>query len=95
MAHCSMFLSPFTISCLQYLRSPIIQVPNGSVTAALKGPSKRLDASPGQVLFLWVRAKSAVVVTTTSKGERLKEYLQIGELGTLLVIIHSIITKET
>ncbi|KIM22418.1 hypothetical protein M408DRAFT_332928 [Serendipita vermifera MAFF 305830] len=62
---------------------PITQQPDGPVTAALKGPSKRLGASPGQVLFLWVRAKGAVVVTTTNKEERLKEYLQIGELGSL------------
>ena len=64
--------------------SPITQLPDGPVTQALKGPSKRLDASPGQVLFLWARAKGAVVVTTTSKEERLKEYLQIGNLGTYI-----------
>jgi hypothetical protein len=37
-----------------------------------------------QVIQLWVRAKGAVVVTTTSKGERLKEYLAIERLGLCL-----------
>jgi diketogulonate reductase-like aldo/keto reductase len=51
------------------------------VTGALTKPCVRLNATPGQVLFLWVRAKGAVVVTTTSREERLREYLGIGDLG--------------
>jgi len=62
---------------------PITQLPDGPVTAALKAPSRRLGASLGQVLFLWARAKDAVVVTTTNGEERLREYLEIGELGSL------------
>ena len=51
------------------------------VTEALTGPAVRLYSTPAQVIQLWVRAKGAVVVTTTSKEERLKEYLGIEALG--------------
>jgi hypothetical protein len=47
-------------------------------------PSERLGATLGQVIFLWVRAKECVVVTTTNREERLGEYLGVGELGSYL-----------
>ncbi|PVF96152.1 hypothetical protein CPB86DRAFT_523642 [Serendipita vermifera] len=62
---------------------PITRYPTGPVTGALAKPCARLNATPGQVLFLWVRAKGVVIVTTTSKEERLREYLGIGDLGSL------------
>jgi diketogulonate reductase-like aldo/keto reductase len=61
--------------------SPITQNPSGPVTGALIAPATRLGATPGQVLFLWVRAKGVIIVTTSSKEERLREYLGIGHLG--------------
>jgi diketogulonate reductase-like aldo/keto reductase len=70
----STFVSPFDFS-------PITQNPSGPVTDALIGPAIRLGATAGQVLFLWVRAKGAIIVTTSSKEERLREYLGIGHLG--------------
>ena len=61
--------------------SPITQFPTGPVTAAVEKPRKRLNATPAQILFLWVRAKHGVIVTTTGREERLKEYLALGKLG--------------
>lgn len=66
--------------------SPITQLPDGPVTPTLKRLSERLGASLGQVLFLWVRAKECVVVTTTNREERLREYLGIGELGASFLV---------
>ncbi|KAG8785997.1 hypothetical protein FRC16_001837 [Serendipita sp. 398] len=62
---------------------PITQYPDGPVTAALIEPQRRLNATAAQVLFLWVRAKGAVIVTTTNRSERLVEYLALGKLGPL------------
>ncbi|KAG8773560.1 hypothetical protein FRC15_001933 [Serendipita sp. 397] len=62
---------------------PITQYPDGPVTAALIEPQHRLIATAAQVLFLWVRAKGAVIVTTTNRSERLVEYLALGKLGPL------------
>lgn len=62
---------------------PITQLPSGPVTAALEKPIKRLHATAAQILFLWVRAKHGVIVTTTGKKERLEEYLGIRKLGEL------------
>ncbi|KAF8327168.1 Aldo/keto reductase [Cantharellus anzutake] len=62
---------------------PITRRPNGPVTKALEGPSERLKATPTQVLFQWVKAKDAVIVTTTSKQERIEEYLAAGDLPAL------------
>ncbi|KAG8800782.1 hypothetical protein FRC17_006805 [Serendipita sp. 399] len=63
---------------------PITQYPEGPVTGAITSPQRRLGATAAQVLFLWVRAKGAVVVTTTNREERLQEYLGLGKLGSLL-----------
>ncbi|CAG8771283.1 13354_t:CDS:2, partial [Acaulospora colombiana] len=69
--------------------SPITRYPTGPVTGVLAKPCARLNATSGQVLFLWVRAKGAVVVTTTSKEERLREYLGIGDLAEEINLIDS------
>lgn len=79
-----LFLSParlFTSPRFSIVARPITQYPNGPVTKALAGPAARLHATPAQVIQLWVRAKGAVIVTTTNKEERLKEYLGIERLG--------------
>ncbi|KAG8888633.1 hypothetical protein FRB98_007306 [Tulasnella sp. 332] len=61
----------------------ITKAPNGPVDAPVKKAADRLKATPGQVLLLWVRQKGCVIVTTSSKAERLEEYLGIAELGPL------------
>lgn len=38
--------------------------------------------TPAQVIFAWVLAKGVVIVTTSSKKERLEEYLEVGDIGT-------------
>ncbi|KXN86489.1 NAD/NADP-dependent indole-3-acetaldehyde reductase [Leucoagaricus sp. SymC.cos] len=62
---------------------PITRLPGGPVDAALAPAAKRLNATPVQVIFSWVKAKGVVIVTTTSKRERLKEYLEVGDLPDL------------
>jgi len=43
----------------------------------------RLNASAAQVLLKWVRAKGVVNVTTSSKRQRLAEYLAVEDLPPL------------
>ncbi|KAL9711306.1 hypothetical protein Ac2012v2_005846 [Leucoagaricus gongylophorus] len=63
--------------------SPITRYPGGPVDAALAKAAKRLNATPAQIIFLWIKAKGAVIVTTTSKCRRMKEYLTAGDLPDL------------
>jgi len=57
--------------------------PGGPVDAVVSTIAVRLNATPAQVLLKWVRAKGVVVVTTTSKKERLAEYLAVEHLPPL------------
>ncbi|THH13681.1 hypothetical protein EW146_g6575 [Bondarzewia mesenterica] len=63
--------------------APITTYPNGPVQPVLATISKRIGGSPAQVIFKWVLAKGAVVVTTSSKSERLREYLTVADLPDL------------
>ncbi|PPQ95290.1 hypothetical protein CVT26_014864 [Gymnopilus dilepis] len=63
--------------------APITTYPGGPVDAPLKAAAYRLGITPTQVIFLWVRAKGAVIVTTSSNKEHLKEYLAVGDLPPL------------
>jgi len=60
--------------------TPITANPGGSLDAPLNRIANRLDATPDQVLLAWVKAKGAVVVTTSSKKSRLEGYLRAGDL---------------
>ncbi|KAK0187792.1 NADP-dependent oxidoreductase domain-containing protein [Armillaria mellea] len=54
------------------------------ITKAPGGPhAQRRNATPAQVLQLWVLSKGAVIVTTSSKKERLLEYLSVADLPPL------------
>ncbi|KAI5117359.1 hypothetical protein M0805_002473 [Coniferiporia weirii] len=64
--------------------TPITQQPGGPVDPVLKSIGERIGATPAQVIFAWVKSKGAVIVTTTTKKERLEEYLAVGELPNLL-----------
>jgi len=44
------------------LRS-ITRFPGGPVDAVLNKAARRLNATPAQIIFLWVKAKGAVIVT--------------------------------
>jgi len=63
--------------------SSITKFPGGPVDAPVAAAAARLGISPTQVLFAWVRAKGAVIVTTTSSKQRLEEYLAVGDLPPL------------
>ncbi|KAF8886248.1 Aldo/keto reductase [Gymnopilus junonius] len=62
---------------------PLRNHPGGPVDAPINAAAKRLGITPTQVIFLWVRAKGAVIVTTSSSKQHLKEYLAVGDLPPL------------
>ncbi|KAI0315333.1 NADP-dependent oxidoreductase domain-containing protein [Amylostereum chailletii] len=63
--------------------TPITSMPGGPLDPVLAKLSKRIGGTPTQVIFKWVLAKGAVVVTTSSKRERLDEYLAAPSLPDL------------
>jgi len=63
--------------------TPITRTPGGPVDPVLKTIGLRLGATPAQVLFSWVKSKGAVIVTTTTKVNRLHEYLDAADLPEL------------
>jgi diketogulonate reductase-like aldo/keto reductase len=63
--------------------APITTFPGGPVDVPLNKAAERLGISMTQVIFLWVRAKGAVIVTTSSKKQHLEEYLAVGDLPDL------------
>ena len=60
--------------------SPITKYPGGPVDAPVAAAAKRLNATPTQVLLLWVRSKGVAIVTTSSTKEHLQEYLAVADL---------------
>ncbi|KAJ7138053.1 NADP-dependent oxidoreductase domain-containing protein [Mycena epipterygia] len=63
--------------------SSITKFPGGPVDAPVAAAATRLGISPTQVLLSWVRAKGAVIVTTSSSTQRLEEYLAVADLPPL------------
>jgi len=63
--------------------APITSTPGGPVDPVLKAIGLRLGATPAQVIFAWVKSKGAVIVTTTTKVDRLHEYLDVADLPEL------------
>ncbi|KAK7448757.1 hypothetical protein VKT23_013489 [Stygiomarasmius scandens] len=63
--------------------APITRYPGGPVDAPLKTAAERLGITPVQAIFLWLRSKNVIIVTTTSKKEHMEEYLAVGDLGPL------------
>ncbi|KAJ7085243.1 Aldo/keto reductase [Mycena belliarum] len=59
---------------------PITSLPGGPVDKPVNAIAERLGVSGDQVLLAWTKAKGAVVVTTSSKKERLLGYLNAGAL---------------
>ncbi|KAJ7480661.1 Aldo/keto reductase [Mycena latifolia] len=60
---------------------PVTSLPGGPVDAPVGAIAERLGVSNDQVLLAWTKAKGAVVVTTSSKKERLLGYLNAGDLA--------------
>ncbi|KAJ3812667.1 NADP-dependent oxidoreductase domain-containing protein [Lentinula lateritia] len=63
--------------------SPITTYPGGPVDVPLKAAAQRIGATPTQVVFLWVKAKGAVIVTTTTTKAHMEEYLAVADLPSL------------
>ncbi|KAI0922615.1 hypothetical protein AcW1_002785 [Taiwanofungus camphoratus] len=66
---------------------PITRQPNGPVDTPLKSIATRLGATIEQVLLAWAKAKGTVVVTSSTKLERLDGYLCAGDLGEPYLIL--------
>ncbi|KAI0275474.1 Aldo/keto reductase [Gloeopeniophorella convolvens] len=63
--------------------APITSTPGGPVDDVLAKVAKRIGGTPAQVIFKWVHAKGAVVITTTSRETRLQEYHAVPDLPDL------------
>ncbi|KAF5380649.1 hypothetical protein D9757_007027 [Collybiopsis confluens] len=63
--------------------SPITVYPGGPVDIPVRAAAERLGATPTQVVFLWIKAKGAVVVTTSTNEGHMEEYLAFEDLPPL------------
>ncbi|KAF8063229.1 Aldo/keto reductase [Lyophyllum atratum] len=63
--------------------TPITKHPGGPVDAPVNAAAKRLSITPTQVILAWAKAKGVVIVTTSSRKERLEEYLAVADLPPL------------
>ncbi|KAG1758228.1 Aldo keto reductase [Suillus occidentalis] len=61
--------------------TPVTSEPGGPVDVPLNEIAMRLGATNDQVLLAWIKAKGAVVVTTSSKKARLLSYLAAGDIA--------------
>ncbi|CCM00039.1 uncharacterized protein FIBRA_02065 [Fibroporia radiculosa] len=59
---------------------PLTSQPGGPVDKPVQDIATRLNAKPEQVLLAWAKAKGVVVVTASTKRERLEGYLAAGDL---------------
>ncbi|KAI0646243.1 Aldo/keto reductase [Trametes meyenii] len=59
---------------------PLTHQKGGPVDKPLNAIASRLNAKPEQVLLAWAKAKGVVVVTSSTKKERLEGYLDAGDL---------------
>jgi len=70
--------------------TPITRQPGGPVDKPVNEIAERLNATADQVLLAWVKAKGAVVVTTSSKKFRLEGYLAAGDIELTIADIAAI-----
>lgn len=59
---------------------PLTGQPGGPVDKPVNAIAKRLNLQAEQVLLAWVAHKGAVIVTTSSKKDRLERYLAVGDI---------------
>ncbi|WWC67196.1 uncharacterized protein I206_101103 [Kwoniella pini CBS 10737] len=59
---------------------PLTSKTGGPVDKPVNAIAKRLNVKPEQVLLAWSHAKDAVIVTTSSRKERLEGYLDVGDI---------------
>ncbi|KZT70674.1 Aldo/keto reductase [Daedalea quercina L-15889] len=60
--------------------TPLTHQTGGPVDRPLKEIASRLNAEPEQVLLAWAKSKGVVVVTASTRKERLEGYLAAGDL---------------
>jgi len=60
--------------------APITKYRGGPVDVPVNAAAKKRDVEPSQILLAWVRAKGAVIVTTSTKKEHLKQYLDSADI---------------
>ncbi|KAL1941679.1 hypothetical protein VTO73DRAFT_7118 [Trametes versicolor] len=59
---------------------PLTHQPGGPVDKPVGAIATRLSVKPEQVLLAWAKAKGVVVVTSSTKKERLEGYLAAGDI---------------
>lgn len=59
---------------------PLTTYPGGPVDKPVNAIAKRLGVKPEQVLLAWIKSKGAIILTTSSKKERLQAYLEAGDI---------------
>ncbi|KZV83787.1 Aldo/keto reductase [Exidia glandulosa HHB12029] len=62
---------------------PITRTPGGPLDPVLFRIANRINGTPAQVIFAWLRFKGIMIVTTSGKVERLEEYLDVPNLPPL------------
>lgn len=60
---------------------PLTHQTGGPVDVPVKAIAGRLNAQPEQVLLAWARAKGTLVITSSTKEERLQGYIKAGDLN--------------
>lgn len=59
---------------------PLTHMSGGPVDKPLNAISDRLNAKPEQVLLAWAKSKGVVVVTSSTKKERMEGYIAAGDI---------------
>lgn len=59
---------------------PLTSRPGGPVDVPMNSIASRLGVAPEQVLLAWAKAKGSIIITTSSKKERLERYLAVGDI---------------
>ncbi|EJU02254.1 oxidoreductase [Dacryopinax primogenitus] len=59
---------------------PLTQYPGGPVDKPVYAIAERLGVAPEQVLLAWIKSKGAVILTTSSKKERLERYQAVADI---------------
>jgi len=59
---------------------PLTTYPSGPVSKSVNAIAERLDVKPEEVLLAWVKSKGAIILTTSTKKERLEAYLAAGDV---------------
>lgn len=59
---------------------PLTARPGGPVDIPVTAIATRLGVAAEQVLLAWARAKGSIIITTSSRKDRLERYLAVGDI---------------